>query len=196
MRCGTGARRQREETPLMASWFFRVGGHVRRMPSLRHVAPRQRRQAPIRPTRPQAFRRRHAGWLDTAAKLDASVPGSGSVTETRWVGIFGSRESVSADAVLDYIANMSSGWGIVTGGGRGVDWLAVRAAMAMHVPIIVFPADWDRLGKSAGPIRNALVVKYSEFGRGFRRRGGTSRGTEGTAEMYRRAGKPVKVVSA
>lgn len=73
-----------------------------------------------------------------------------------------------------------------------VDWLAIKAAMERGMPVMIFPADWERLGNAAGPIRNQLVAKYAEEGRYFgplRKPNGKLTGTGDTEEKFRRAGK-------
>lgn len=72
------------------------------------------------------------------------------------------------------------------------DWYAIKAALERGLGVLIFPADFERLGDSAGPIRNHLVVKYSAMGRGFRALG-RSVGTEDTRTKYRRARKPCRV---
>jgi hypothetical protein len=52
---------------------------------------------------------------------------------------------------------------IVSGGARGVDTLAEMYASKHNLPIKVWEADWDKFGKSAGPIRNEQVVHDSDF---------------------------------
>jgi hypothetical protein len=44
------------------------------------------------------------------------------------------------------------------GGAAGADNLAGRWAEECHVPCQVFPADWGRWGKSAGPTRNVQML--------------------------------------
>jgi len=46
---------------------------------------------------------------------------------------------------------------IISGGATGVDSLAEKWAGENNVEFLVFPADW-KLGRSAGPIRNTLIV--------------------------------------
>jgi len=48
---------------------------------------------------------------------------------------------------------------IVSGGARGADTLAESAArkLCKHAPLI-FPADWAKYGRSAGPRRNQQLV--------------------------------------
>jgi hypothetical protein len=56
----------------------------------------------------------------------------------------------------------------------------------------IFPADWERYGKRAGPIRNAEMVKAgADVVLAFPLPGG--RGTQHTIRLAREAGIPVKV---
>lgn len=47
---------------------------------------------------------------------------------------------------------------IVSGGAQGADSLAKKFAIENNYPLIVFPPDWNKYGKAAGPIRNTLIV--------------------------------------
>lgn len=49
---------------------------------------------------------------------------------------------------------------IVSGGARGVDSLAEAYAEERGYIKAIFPADWDRYGKSAGYRRNVQMHKY------------------------------------
>lgn len=49
---------------------------------------------------------------------------------------------------------------VITGGARGVDSIAHKWARLIGLRTIVRNADWDRYGKSAGPIRNREMLEY------------------------------------
>lgn len=51
---------------------------------------------------------------------------------------------------------------VVCGGAPGVDTLGARWAKRNSIPIKVFPAEWARLGRSAGPVRNMQMAKYAD----------------------------------
>lgn len=51
---------------------------------------------------------------------------------------------------------------IVSGGAKGADTLAERAAMVLNVPIKVIKPDWDTFGKRAGFIRNMDILNASD----------------------------------
>lgn len=57
------------------------------------------------------------------------------------------------------------GWTIsevVSGAARGVDKLGEQWAYLHGVPVRSFPADWDRLGKTAGRTRNSEMARYAD----------------------------------
>jgi hypothetical protein len=47
---------------------------------------------------------------------------------------------------------------VIEGEARGADSLARKAAETLGIPVLPFPADWDQYGRSAGPIRNRLML--------------------------------------
>jgi hypothetical protein len=51
---------------------------------------------------------------------------------------------------------------IVSGGARGADSLGERWAKENHVGVMLFPAEWDKHGKAAGPIRNEQMGDYAD----------------------------------
>lgn len=51
---------------------------------------------------------------------------------------------------------------IVSGTAKGADSLGERYATERQLPIKRFPADWDRLEKTAGYIRNKEMAVYAD----------------------------------
>ena len=47
---------------------------------------------------------------------------------------------------------------VIHGGARGADLMAHRAAEALNCPVEEYPADWDKHGRAAGPIRNKQML--------------------------------------
>ncbi|MCZ7856030.1 DUF2493 domain-containing protein [Agrobacterium salinitolerans] len=47
---------------------------------------------------------------------------------------------------------------IIHGGCRGADEGAGEWAKSEHIPVVVCKADWKKHGKSAGPIRNRMML--------------------------------------
>lgn len=72
---------------------------------------------------------------------------------------------------------------IIQGGANGADWLAKHWAMAYGgMPQEEYKADWTRQGHSAGPKRNAIMLKASRPDLVIAFPGG-----KGTADMVRKA---------
>lgn len=87
-----------------------------------------------------------------------------------------------------------SGWRdevteVVTGGAYGVDSLGVVWAEMNGVPSLVFRANWNELGKTAGPIRNAKMAKYAD--RLLLLWDGKSPGSKNMLSCMEKEGKPV-----
>jgi hypothetical protein len=51
---------------------------------------------------------------------------------------------------------------VVSGACRGVDLLGEQVAANRQIPIKRFPADWEKFGLSAGPMRNAEMAEYAD----------------------------------
>lgn len=51
---------------------------------------------------------------------------------------------------------------VLCGDAPGIDTLGARLASAKSIPVAHFPADWNKLGKAAGPIRNKQMVDIAD----------------------------------
>lgn len=51
---------------------------------------------------------------------------------------------------------------IISGGARGIDELAERYAKENKIPLKIFPANWSKYGKGAGPIRNTQMAENAD----------------------------------
>lgn len=49
---------------------------------------------------------------------------------------------------------------VIVGDARGVDEIVRILAEQSHLPVKVFYADWQKLGRSAGPVRNRDMLVY------------------------------------
>lgn len=81
---------------------------------------------------------------------------------------------------------------IVSGDATGADALAENYAAEYHYSFKKFRADWDRFGKSAGPIRNREMAAYSTHLIDFW--DGKSPGSRNMIEEAKAAGLKVRVV--
>lgn len=81
---------------------------------------------------------------------------------------------------------------IVSGGARGADSLGERFAKDNNIPTKIFLADWDRLGKKAGFIRNKDIILNSDVVIAFW--DGVSSGTKHSISLAEQNNKPTKII--
>lgn len=81
---------------------------------------------------------------------------------------------------------------IIEGGARGADTLARQFGQFAGIPVQTFPADWQKHGKGAGPIRNAQMLREGRPDLVVAFPGG--RGTANMIEQARKAG--IRVIEA
>lgn len=105
------------------------------------------------------------------------------------VAIIGSRTYSNLEAVRKYVRSLPEGTIVVTGGARGVDQTAMDEAKKCGMNIAVYYPRWDLFGRSAGIMRNRLIVDESDRVVAFW--DGTSRGTQFGINYAAKKGKEV-----
>lgn len=111
------------------------------------------------------------------------------------IAIVGSRDFPHLEQVIAYVNALPLGTRVISGGARGVDKAAEQAALKRYdLEVEIFPADWQRYGKSAGYRRNADIVAAADKVVAFW--DGKSSGTKHTVSLARKAGKPVEIYYA
>lgn len=103
------------------------------------------------------------------------------------IAIVGSRNCGPAMQRIVEIRDVLRSYGqvvtVVSGGARGIDSLAELVAKQLGFPTRVYPADWNRLGKSAGFQRNEQIVLGCDELHAWW--DGESKGTENTISLAR-----------
>lgn len=84
---------------------------------------------------------------------------------------------------------------IIHGAARGTDTLAGRYGEEHGIPVTAYPADWELYGKSAGPIRNATMLKEGDPDVVIAFLAKDSRGTQNMIDQALKAMVPVVVVN-
>lgn len=84
---------------------------------------------------------------------------------------------------------------IIHGGARGADTLSGNYGKRRNVPVRVFPADWNKFGKRAGPIRNHQMLSEGQPEKVLAFLAPNSRGTKHMIEISQKAGIPVEIVN-
>ncbi len=87
--------------------------------------------------------------------------------------------------------NIPEGVTIVSGGARGVDTLAEQFAELYGCKKLVFPANWEKYGKSAGYLRNSEIIQNSDVVFAFQKN--KSKGTQHSIDIARKLNKELYV---
>lgn len=94
--------------------------------------------------------------------------------------------------ILEYLTPLEYITTIVSGGAKGADSLGVDFASNYRIKEEVYLPEWNKYGKSAGFIRNQLIVDNCDMILAFW--DGESRGTADTIEKAKKAKKPTFIV--
>lgn len=81
---------------------------------------------------------------------------------------------------------------VVSGNARGPDKIGEAWGIARGIEVTVMPADWDKLGKQAGMVRNAEMADYGHAAIIFW--DGESRGTANMISNMKMRDKPCHVI--
>lgn len=84
---------------------------------------------------------------------------------------------------------------VINGGARGADTLGNECARELKLGTVQYLADWNKYGKSAGPIRNQQMLKEGkpDLVLAFHPDLSKSKGTKHMVEIARKAGVEVIV---
>lgn len=112
--------------------------------------------------------------------------------------ICGDRNWTDRDPIRGFLETLNPHEDIIIhGAARGADRIAGEEATIMGFRVLAFPADWRRLGRSAGPIRNremadkGLPEMVVAFHDGIEQ----SRGTADMLTVAKKRGIPAMVVT-
>jgi hypothetical protein len=100
------------------------------------------------------------------------------------LGIVGSRGFANYSMLKAFVNKFKENFvvdAIISGGAIGADQLGAKYAKDNDIQLIVYPADWNKYGKSAGYKRNKLIVEDSDVIIAFW--DGISPGTEHTINL-------------
>ena len=86
---------------------------------------------------------------------------------------------------------------VIDGAAKGADTQGNLAAYHLGMRTQRFPANWQKYGKAAGPIRNQqmLIEGKPDFVLAFHNSIETSKGTKDMVNRARKAGIPVEVIT-
>lgn len=103
------------------------------------------------------------------------------------------RDKARAFEILDWLHSEYKVTHLIHGGAKGADELAGMWARDRIITEIACPADWEKHGKAAGPIRNQAMLDQHSPDLVFAFPGG--RGTANMCELAHKAGVTVLTLS-
>jgi hypothetical protein len=113
------------------------------------------------------------------------------------LAVVGSRNIVDEKLIFDSINSIISEVDdeiiIISGGARGVDSIAAKWAKNNNIKLIEIKADWNRLGKAAGMIRNKDIIKNCDIVLAIW--DGVSKGTAHSIQLGKSLNKNVIIVN-
>ena len=107
--------------------------------------------------------------------------------------VAGSRSIIDYGAVVKAV--IDSGFSlsmVVSGGAKGADALGEKFATENNLQVKIFPADWKRYGRAAGPKRNKEMAEYADGLIAIW--DGSSKGTKNMIREMEKLEKPVFVL--
>lgn len=101
------------------------------------------------------------------------------------------------DSTLDALLAKLGPFEVIEGEAKGADTMAREWAERKRLPVQKFPADWAKLGKAAGPVRNVQMLAEGkpDLVVAFQTPGG-SKGTSHMVAIARHRNVDVRVVTA
>lgn len=107
-------------------------------------------------------------------------------------GVVGSRNFNNYELLNKTLSEYDNINYIISGGAYGADKLAERYAINNNIKTIIFLPEWSKYGKSAGFIRNKLIVNESDIIIAFW--DGKSKGTKLTIDLIKKYNKPYRII--
>jgi hypothetical protein len=109
----------------------------------------------------------------------------------------GDRDWTSWRVIEETLQGLGPNTIIVHGDARGADKMSGYVAKRLGFQVKAYPADWDKHGKAAGPIRNRLMFdsEQPELVIAFHNDLNSSKGTKDMVKYARSMGCPVNVVT-
>lgn len=115
------------------------------------------------------------------------------MSEKKHFGVIGSRSFSNYELLASSLNNyVYKGDVIVSGGAKGADSLAERFAKENSIEFVVYPANWEKFGKSAGFKRNVDIVNSSDIIIAFW--DGKSKGTMHSIELAKKMNKKTIII--
>lgn len=110
--------------------------------------------------------------------------------------VCGDRNWTNERVIKDFIEKLPDDVIIIHGNCRGADLIAGKYSLNRGLTVITYPADWERYGKSAGPIRNKeMLDEEPHLVIAFHNNIEKSKGTKNMIEQAKKANINVFVIN-
>jgi hypothetical protein len=110
--------------------------------------------------------------------------------------VCGSRNWFDRNVIFRRLSQLSKDTVVLEGEASGADSLARDVAIALSLEVRRFPADWEKYGRAAGPIRNReMLDEKPDLVIAFHSDLWKSRGTADTVREAKKRGIPVEVIT-
>ena len=110
--------------------------------------------------------------------------------------VCGDRHWTDARKVWARMSTLPSDTTVVEGDCSGADRLGAACATRLGIPVEAYPADWQRYGRAAGPVRNQQMLDTGiDLVLAFHSNLAASKGTADMVRRARLAGVMVEVVT-
>lgn len=108
------------------------------------------------------------------------------------VAVVGSRSFTDYELLRKTLDSLPEINLIISGGANGADKLAEMYALEKGIKTTIYVPEWNKLGRSAGIVRNKIIVESSDMVIAFW--DGVSPGTKNSIERATKAKKMLKVI--
>lgn len=111
--------------------------------------------------------------------------------------VCGDRHWTDRDSIRARLSRLPTGTIIIEGEAPGADTLAREVAEELGLEVRRFPAQWDRYGRAAGPVRNRrMLEEQPDLVIAFHHDLSKSRGTANMVQLAARAGVTTEIHGA
>ena len=83
------------------------------------------------------------------------------VEEKKYIIICGDRNWDDYEKIKKVLSSIDRTYTVIQGGCKGADTLAKNACIELGIQCITICAEWDKYGRSAGPIRNKAMLSLN-----------------------------------
>ncbi len=107
--------------------------------------------------------------------------------------VCGSRDWDNASFIHDSLAQLPKDAEVIEGGARGADEMARQSATELGLDVVEYPANWERFGNSAGPLRNIKMLDREQPDLVIAFQANNSKGTQHMIDQAKRRGIRVEL---